>query len=212
MTKPKIVTPLWLIKEAKRHKEYAAQNKEKISKYHQKYYLLNKQRIDRRNTGYYLQNKAHVKHQRKGYYQKNKPQFKMRLLNWEANPENKKRIQKYHAAYVKEQRKIPEKKLYFQAYRAIIWQLNACGKPKTKKTIEYLGYSFEDLKKSLESKFRDGMTWENHGSLWELDHKIPISWLLHTGSVEELKIINSIDNLQPLLKIENRKKGNRWAL
>lgn len=74
---------------------------------------------------------------------------------------------------------------------------------------EYLPYSFQDLVVYIESKFKPGMTWENHGE-WHLDHKIPDSWFIYS-SVEDQGFKDSwaLSNLQPLWAIDNLKKHNR---
>ena len=80
-------------------------------------------------------------------------------------------------------------------------------KTKNKRTSEILGYTHEELKFNLESKLKDGMTWENYGK-WEIDHIKPVSAfdIINTHS----SIINALDNLQPLWKEENIKKSNVW--
>lgn len=40
---------------------------------------------------------------------------------------------------------------------------------------EVLGCSYSELKTHLESLFKDGMSFFNYGTVWEIDHKIPIS-------------------------------------
>lgn len=49
------------------------------------------------------------------------------------------------------------------------------------------------------------MSWYNYGD-WEIDHIIPVSsFNLETTPPS---VVNSLDNLQPLWKIENIKKSN----
>jgi hypothetical protein len=72
------------------------------------------------------------------------------------------------------------------------------NKVKEHQTIEYLGCNYEFLKNYLEKKFQPGMNWENYGE-WEIDHIVPVS---KNGSFH-------YTNLQPLWKIDNRKKGNK---
>lgn len=68
---------------------------------------------------------------------------------------------------------------------------------------QYLGCSFEILKKHLESKFQPGMTWENYGE-WHVDHITPLS-LAKTS--EEMYIMCHYTNLQPLWAVQNLSKG-----
>lgn len=76
---------------------------------------------------------------------------------------------------------------------------NALKGNKTKKTNEYLGCAIEEYKKHIESQFIPEMTWDNWGTYWEIDHKIPLS---KGGSFH-------YTNTQPLLISENRIKSNK---
>ena len=69
-----------------------------------------------------------------------------------------------------------------------------------------LGYTAYELKTHLEKKFKNGMTWENYGS-WHIDHIRPISSFDKT---EDPKIINALENLQPLWAFENYIKSNKF--
>lgn len=85
---------------------------------------------------------------------------------------------------------------------------------------ELIDYTPEQLKKHLESQFRDGMTWENYGRLgWHIDHKMPLTAFAFfdengDANIEEMKKAMSLDNLQPLWYDENIRKGgaNRMKL
>jgi hypothetical protein len=88
------------------------------------------------------------------------------------------------------------------------------GFSKKSKSIEILGYSFEEFKLYLESKFEPWMTWENKGLYngelnygWDIDHIIPISSAI---TEEEIIKLNHYTNLQPLCSKVNRdiKKDN----
>jgi transposase len=76
----------------------------------------------------------------------------------------------------------------------------------------YLGYSSEELCAHLEKQFRDGMTWENYGKVWHIDHIKPDK-LFNYSSVkdQEFRQCWSLSNLQPLFVEENLKKGSRYA-
>lgn len=67
-------------------------------------------------------------------------------------------------------------------------------------------YTLEDLKKHLESKFTDGMSWENMGK-WHTDHVIPKSRFHYEKPEDpEFKICWALVNLQPMWKLDNLSK------
>lgn len=82
---------------------------------------------------------------------------------------------------------------------------------KSKPTFELLGYTVQDLKNHLESLFTEGMNWDNYGKYgWHIDHIIPRSKLIYDSENHpNFKICWSLNNLQPLWRTDNLKKGNR---
>ncbi len=69
-----------------------------------------------------------------------------------------------------------------------------------------VGYTIENLKRHLEKKFKQGMSWENYGK-WHIDHIVPISvWNFETPEHEDFKRCWALKNLQPLWAEENLKK------
>lgn len=83
-----------------------------------------------------------------------------------------------------------------------------------KSTFSILNYSVNDLMAHLESKFQLSMTWDNYGGKdgWEIDHITPDSWFKYSSMEDEaFKKSWSLDNLQPLWKIDNASKGDRYA-
>lgn len=72
-----------------------------------------------------------------------------------------------------------------------------------------LGYSVDELKTHIESKFQLGMSWDNIGK-WHIDHIIPES-LFHYSSYEDdnFKKCWGLDNLQPLWAKDNIAKSNK---
>lgn len=75
-----------------------------------------------------------------------------------------------------------------------------------------VGYTLHQLINHLEKQFKPGMTWENYGTVWHIDHKIPVS-------VFNFKTYDDIDfqrcwelkNLQPMFAFENKSKGNKLS-
>ena len=76
------------------------------------------------------------------------------------------------------------------------------------RTEEYVGCSFEDARKAIEEKFIDGMSWDNYGIEWELDHIQPMS-SFDLSDPNQVMMVNHISNLQPMNPSLNRSKGNK---
>jgi hypothetical protein len=79
------------------------------------------------------------------------------------------------------------------------------GYTKRSKTNDILGIDFDGFKKHIESKFAEGMNWENR-ELWHIDHIIPIS---SAKTEEEVFKLNHYTNLQPLWAEDNYKKSDK---
>jgi len=80
---------------------------------------------------------------------------------------------------------------------------------KAGSAVRDLGCSIPELKLYLESKFQEGMTWENYGYWgWHIDHIIPLDSFNLQNREEFLKACH-YTNLQPLWAEENWKKNNR---
>lgn len=77
---------------------------------------------------------------------------------------------------------------------------------KNNKTEQYLGCKYQELKQYLESQFHSGMTWENHGILWEVDHIEPIGKAL---TIEEIYKLSHYTNLRPFLNEEHDIKSKK---
>lgn len=85
------------------------------------------------------------------------------------------------------------------------------GRWKSKATMQLLGCSLEDFWIHLESKFQEGMTRENYGKIWHVDHIIPSS-IFDLSKPEHQKRCFHFSNLQPLFAADNIRKGARYAV
>jgi hypothetical protein len=80
-------------------------------------------------------------------------------------------------------------------------------KKKSMSTENILGCDWETFRQHIETKFVDGMNWNNHGREgWHYDHIIPIS---SARNEEELYRLNHYSNFQPLWWQDNIKKSNK---
>ncbi len=76
---------------------------------------------------------------------------------------------------------------------------------KTAKTVELLGCSIKNFAIYLESTFKAGMTLENHGAVWEIDHIIPCA-LFDLSRPQHQRSCFHFSNQQALFVTENRSK------
>ena len=120
--------------------------------------------------------------------------------------ENPDKVNKSNMAY---QKKAYKERPEFKAANLMRSQLKRALKvsklEKTTDSESILGYSSQEFKLNIESKFKDGMSWSNHGSMWELDHILPVC-SFDLSSMDEVKMCNSLDNLQPLWIFEHKLK------
>jgi predicted nucleic acid-binding Zn ribbon protein len=100
-----------------------------------------------------------------------------------------------------------EKNNWMTSLRKILLSTN---EPNPEKVFKLTGASSKsELLSYFESKFKEGMTWENYGWYgWHIDHIRPCSSFDLTNS-EELKKCFHYTNLQPLWGMDNMSKGNK---
>lgn len=81
---------------------------------------------------------------------------------------------------------------------------------KNSKTFSILGYDHLELMRHLESKWVDGMSWDNYGrGGWHIDHIVPLVYFNITNE-EDLQKAFALENLQPLWESENCSKGSLY--
>jgi hypothetical protein len=79
---------------------------------------------------------------------------------------------------------------------------------KSAHTLELLGCTIPELRAHLEAQFRPGMTWENYGPVWHVDHIRPCASFDLLDPAQQRACFH-YTNLQPLFALENLKKGAR---
>ena len=87
---------------------------------------------------------------------------------------------------------------------------------KSDSTENYLGCDIPTFKKHIEDQFRSGMNWANNGTVWQIDHIIP---LMYKGTSGLDVVPNQVViwrfhylNCQPLWTEENLSKGDRYII
>jgi hypothetical protein len=172
----------------------------------------------------YLENREYFTN----YRETNRDEILLKLKIWrENNPEKRKEYYQKNIDkeknYSIEYRK--NNKEYYRIYQNIRYsnddlyklrklitsriskKINKINEDNTQKTIEILGCSISFLKTFIETQFKDGMSWENHGLFgWHIDHKIPLSSAKNSLELEKLC---HYTNLQPLWAEENISKRDK---
>lgn len=146
----------------------------------------------RENKGYYREKYASCEK-----YRSNKKKQAVRYYK-----ENKESVRLRSSEYDREWRSRPRSKsiMFMRGCLARIMR-----NKKTERTEVLIGYTRDDLRAHIESLFKEGMSWSNYGE-WHIDHIKPISAFLDEGETCP-KIINALENLQPLWASENLSKG-----
>ena len=166
--------------------EYKQKNPDTVKMYWVKYRNENLDKVkakDRKNRSKKrLENPDIVKQQKKKSYEKTKSKVLIR-----------------NSTYVKNRIKVdPSFRLAINLRSRLNKVINK--KQKSGSAVRDLGCSVEFLKTYLESKFQEGMSWENYGNgtgTWQIDHIKPLCSFNLINREELLEACN-YNNLQPL--------------
>lgn len=182
------------------------------------YRLNNPDKVKQTQRAYYLRNPEHFKLKRKKWatmhpdysatiYQRDPIKGRNRTALWRKNnPE------KYKLTYTKAFKKVlatTKGRLNINFSNHIRYSLK--GNKNGLHWESIVGYTTEQLRQHLESKFLPGMTWENYGRHgWHIDHIIPIDFFeFSKPEDQEFQYCWSLYNLQPLWEIDNIRKSNK---
>jgi hypothetical protein len=82
------------------------------------------------------------------------------------------------------------------------------GTKKNRHWESLVNFTIDQLKAHLEKLFTPEMSWENYGTYWSIDHKIPVAVFNfeRPGDID-FRLCWSIKNLQPMEKLTNISKG-----
>lgn len=141
----------------------------------------------------------------KRWYEENKIKIQDVRKKWRKN--NKDKIREYGKQYYNEIKKDTDKRLKQKVKSAMS---NSVRFNKSNQYLNMVGYTVQDLKEHLESKFREGMSWDNYGrGGWHIDHIRPLASFDLTQELEFIRAWG-LYNLQPLWESENCSKGSLY--
>jgi hypothetical protein len=174
---------------AAKKKEVYEANKTQIIEQKKYYYQVNKDGILAKNKAIYIINKNEILAKNKEYYKSNKS----KIISGN-NIYRKKRLESDPFYAIKTRvRNLISKSLLRNGFK------------KLSKSHEILGCDYETFKEHIESRFLDGMSWENRDE-WHIDHIIPVSL---AQDVESVITLNHYLNLRPLWAAENLEKSDK---
>lgn len=186
-------------------KEYYDNNKSDVKDRVKKYRDDNIEVVNERVKNYYTKNKEELLEYKKNYHIVNKERKDELYKKWREN--NREHINEYSKNYNKMRIKSDDLyKLKCTIRSLVLYSIKNRGYKKKDRTENILGCTMEEFKVYIEERFKEGMSWSNHGE-WHLDHKTPVSWATNEDEVYEL---NHFKNFQPLWENENLSKGNRY--
>lgn len=135
----------------------------------------------------------------------NPDKFKELCKKYREKPEKKKKRAKYLKDKYTDDMNFRLDRLYRTRVRTFI---KGGIKKGNAKYTAMLGCSWDTLRAWLESNFADGMTWDNYGTYWHVDHAMPCSVFDFTVE-ENVKVCFNWSNLSPLIGSENISKSNK---
>lgn len=194
-----------------KQREWNANNKDKKKLYSKLWYLENPEKVNESRKKWANDNPDKVKKIQKHWVENNREKVAEKSKRWRLN--NLEHAREIIRNSNKKRNLIPSNRISTTISSGIRRCLRGAKSKKHWESI--VGYSIEDLKKHLESLFTENMSWENHGKIWEIDHVVPLALFQFDSCEDEaFKKAWSLNNLQPLLKNENRRKGakhpNQW--
>lgn len=169
---------------------------------------IEKARVQRKE---YLANRTdeQIKKDRQIYkakYEKNK--VKISLQNRERKNQYQRTYYKEHKQEIFEKEKQKYKNdVQFRLSKIYRNRMNSYIKGE-KDNMKYLQASLDTFKVYIESQYQDGMSWDNQGNIWELDHILPVS-KFNLESLEHKQVCFHWCNYQPILKSDNKKKHSK---
>jgi hypothetical protein len=150
---------------------------------------------------WYVANKASRADKSKAWYEKHRGD----LMEWRRGKEYREHTNKWLRSH---HQKHPDRKLQRNVGVAICTVLQDGGAPGA---FRHLPYTATELRSHLEKQMLQGMTWENYGSGWHVDHilaqssfRIDVS---DPANCPEFQACWALPNLRPLWKADNLSKS-----
>ena len=183
-----------------------------------------KECVKTHSRSYYSENKEKCRASSLAIYHRNiqDPDFRVARnarqrefsKEYRQRPETRVLVAAAHKRYMSKMEHHISRRLSFQVWYSLRLVLDKSKKKNGKHWQDLVGWSVGQLMPHLESKFTNGMTWENYGGEagWQIDHITPRTWFkIQAVGDDEFKKCWALENLQPKWLKDNASKGNRFA-
>jgi len=196
----------------RQRRQWAIENAEHVREYDQEYRRDHRDTIEANRRKRRASDPAKYREQRDRWYASHPSEYAKANKKWGLFGRAWKKshaefMLAWQRNYVKSRRRAdPAYKMMYVARGRLRRALN--GQVKRDRSMDILGCTPDELRAHLESQFKPGMTWENHGSNgWHVDHVIPCAFFDFSDRVE-VRMCFHYSNLQPLWAHENRRKSD----
>lgn len=204
---------------AEQARTYRKENQDKLKQYNREYYAENKEKSLAASKEYRNNHKNELRQKNKAWREANQESQRAKMLkkyaeNADSRRENKRKERANwtqerrdrHNAYLRnrhpEVMKNAQTKLRHRLRSRMLHALKDQRCKKKDPTSLLAGCRISELKRYLELQFKPGMTWDNI----HIDHIIPCASYDLTD-VEQQRRCFHFTNLQPLLAVDNMRKG-----
>lgn len=186
-------------------KEYREKNKEELKIKALERVMKDYEEYKRKKRLHRQQNRNKANQKLREYYAKNKDKTQKANKVWK--DKNKDWMKEYRRRYHNKKHKTDyqyrlKRNIRSRLYHAIKYNIDK----KINSSIDYCGCDFIFLQQYLEKQFTDGMSWENYGSYWSIDHIIPC-FKFDLTKEEGIKKCFHYTNLRPLKCYDNCIRG-----
>jgi hypothetical protein len=179
---------------------YRIKSKEQIADKNHKYYTANKEKVLHANRLYRESHVESIRIQRQSY--RNRVDVKEHIKQ-----KNKEHLPKRKEAIKRRRRQDSN----FQLAEILRSKIHKMLKNQPTSYIQIVGCGVDWLRSWIEYQFEDGMTWDNLGTYWQIDHILPINGF-EMQNPRDRQVCFRWTNLQPLTARANRSKSDKLQL
>ena len=189
-------------------RDYREKNREQLLSRHRQYWHSNKEIRLKKQRDYHADNRESIYAQQREYRDKNKDLIAQR--NRAQYLKNKPARAEYGRQWnAKKRESDPLFRLKSNLRTRTSAAIRRGGFTKASGLVEIMGCDWETLYAHITARLDPGMTWDNYGKAWVIDHHIPLA---SAKGEQEIIALCHYTNLRPLDKTENLRKAAKVPL